>query len=494
MKKPTYTPILIIIFLFTVLSANCQSIDMKLSLNDVIIIAKKQSSDAIMAKHRFRNNYWEFQTYKASRKPSLALDGTIPNFNRSISQITQNDGTSIFKEIYTSSYSAGLSLNQNVGLTGGQIFMRSDLQRLDLLGDSIITTYASSPISIGFQQPIFGFNQFKWNKKIQPIKYSEAQKRFLEDVEQLSIKATELFFDMLIAQINFSMANINQANNDTMYKIAKGRYNYGKIAEDELLQMELQLLRSNTQVKQADLDLENATFLLKSFLAIKEKGSLELIPPTELFDYIVDSQKAIEEAKKNSSSTQNYERRLLEAKSTVEKAKRENGFNANLYTTYGLTQTASEISNAYNNPIDRQQVIFGFQVPILDWGQRKGKVKMAESNKELVFANVAQEKLDFGQRIYIQVMQFNMQKQQLEIAAKADTVGQKRYYVTKQRYLIGKIGITDLNIALNEKDAATRNYYSEMLNYWRSYYQLRKLTLYDFKYNMPLIFNFDDVK
>ena len=470
-----------------------QTSDLKLTLSDVIIIAKKQSSDAFMAKHRFRNSYWEYKTFTASRKPTLAFDGEIPNFNRSILQITQPDGTDIFTEIYSSSYSAGLSLTQNVGLTGGQVFMRSNLQRLDLLGDSTITTYASSPVTIGFQQPVFGFNQLKWNKKIQPVKYSEAQKRYLEDVEQLSIKATELFFDMLIAQINYSMAKVNQANNDTMFKIAQGRYNYGKIAEDELLQMELQLLTSNTQVKQADLNLENATFLLKSFLAIKEKGNIELLPPTELFDYSVDSQKAVEEARNNSSLTQNYERRLYEAERIVEKAKRENGFNANLYTSYGLTQTAIDIPNVYKNPIDQQQVVFGLQVPILDWGHRKGKVNMAESNKELVFANVAQEKLDFDQRIYIQVMQFNMQKQQLEIAAKADTVGQKRYYVTKQRYLIGKIGITDLNIALNEKDAATRNYYSEMLNYWKSYFQLRKLTLYDFKYNMPLVFVFDDM-
>ena len=63
-----------------------------------------------------------------------------------------------------------------------------------------------------------------------------------------------------------------------------------------------------------------------------------------------------------------------------------------------------------------------------------------------------------GQRSWISskiflldVDQFNLQKNQVEIAAKSDTVAQKRYEVTKQRFLIGKIAVLDLNDADSEK-------------------------------------------
>jgi hypothetical protein len=57
--------------------------------------------------------------------------------------------------------------------------------------------------------------------------------------------------------------------------------------------------------------------------------------------------------------------------------------------------------------------------------------------------------------------------------------------------LIGKIDVTDLNIALTEKDAATRSYLSRLNNYWTYFYTIRRFTLYDFEKNIPLAEDFD---
>ena len=81
-----------------------------------------------------------------------------------------------------------------------------------------------------------------------------------------------------------------------------------------------------------------------------------------------------------------------------------------------------------------------------------------------------------------------MQKNQTSIAAKADLVAQKRYEVTRQRYLIGKIAITDLNIAQTEKDAASKAYIEALRNYWVYFYTLRQLTHYDYFNNREIEF------
>ena len=65
----------------------------RLTLDDVIYIAKQQSPDAMIAKHRFRRSFWEYRSYKASYLPSLSLSGTLPNINNSINEITLPDGT-----------------------------------------------------------------------------------------------------------------------------------------------------------------------------------------------------------------------------------------------------------------------------------------------------------------------------------------------------------------------------------------------------------------
>ena len=113
--------------------------------------------------------------------------------------------------------------------------------------------------------------------------------------------------------------------------------------------------------------------------------------------------------------------------------------------------------------------------------------------QEVTRINVLQAEIDFEQEVMLQVLQFNLQDDQVRIAAKADTIAQNRYIVTKERFLIGNVVVTDLNIALTDKDAATRNYLTTLYNYWSYYFNIRKLTLFDFEVQAPLIEDFDSL-
>jgi hypothetical protein len=64
---------------------------------------------------------------------------------------------------------------------------------------------------------------------------------------------------------------------------------------------------------------------------------------------------------------------------------------------------------------------------------------------------IAQNEIGFEQQILTQVRKFVMFRQQILITKKSDQVEQKRYNVAQNRYLIGKIDITNLNIAPKER-------------------------------------------
>lgn len=102
------------------------------------------------------------------------------------------------------------------------------------------------------------------------------------------------------------------------------------------------------------------------------------------------------------------------------------------------------------------------------------------ANKKLTDYIIAQDEVNFEQDIITLVRQFELLRLQIEITKKSDEVAAERYNVAQNRYLIGKIDITNLNIALNEKDDAKRSYIAALKSFWNSYYQLRRLTLYDF--------------
>jgi outer membrane protein TolC len=194
---------------------------------------------------------------------------------------------------------------------------------------------------------------------------------------------------------------------------------------------------------------------------------------------------------KNNPEVIGRQRRLIEASRDVAQARGQRQ-NINLAASYGLSNSSSgNVSSVYNNPVSTQQLNIGISVPLIDWGQGRGKVKMAQSNQELVNIQVQQSQMDFEQNIYLQVMQFNLQNDQVLLAGKADTIGQKRYDVTKQRFLIGKIDVLNLNDALKEKDSAKRGYVDALRNYWNSFYTLRITTLYDFMKNQTLGEEFD---
>lgn len=483
--------ILISIMVLSAGFAYSQQISRKLTLMESIEIAKRQSPDALSAKNQFLTNFWEYRNFKANLLPRLSLQATVPQLTRAIESVIQPDGTSAFRERSLLNSSANLELRKNIGLTGGQIYLSSGLQIIDYLSSDNPTAYLSNPMILGFSQSLFTYNPFKWQKRIDPIKYNEARQKYLENVEQIAITTTNLFFNLLTTQIQKNIADIKMANYDTLYKIAIGRYNMGKIAENDLLQLELSLLKSQAEVEDINLQLYDRTFKLKSYLRLQDKEGLELVIPDQISYFTVDVDKAIELALNNQSKTLGFQRRLLEAEAQVENARKTDRFSANVFAQFGLTKSTEEIGQLYVDPIDQQLFTLGLQIPILDWGLAKGRIKVAQSNSELIKTAVEQEKIDFNLDIYLKVVRFNQQKIQLEIAAKSDTVAQKGYNVSKERYLIGKISITDLNIAQTDKDNSKISYLRTLQDYWTNYFDLRRTTLYDFVKNEGISVDFD---
>ena len=81
----------------------------------------------------------------------------------------------------------------------------------------------------------------------------------------------------------------------------------------------------------------------------------------------------------------------------------------------------------------------------------------------------------------LKYLQWQQLKNSVTLARKASEISVKRFRVSKRRFAIGKTSITDLNIAQSEKDLAVIGYYEALQAYWELFYELRKLTLYDFQ-------------
>ena len=479
------------------LNLHAQAVQRKLTLEDAIEMAKQQSPDALIAKQRFRSSYWQFKNFKGAYLPNVGLSATVPNIYRSISKATNTETQQeTFVPQQYSNYIGNLSISQKIGFSGGTIALNTGIQRIDnYYTDSTKTSYLTTPINISLDQPIFMYNPYKWDRKIQPMLYEMAKKKYLEDIEQINLAATTNFFNLLQAQIEKKIAKATLANYDTLYHIAQGRFQLGKIAQNELLTLKLRVLDGRAAVENVAMNLDKNLSLFKSFLRIKDTIPILLVPPEDITFINIDPNQAVELALSNSTKMLEFNQRELKAASNVNKAKMDGRFDARLRAEFGYNGTASTIPLSYKSPLDKEILTLGVTVPLLDWGVARGEIKIAESNQELELNKVDQEKIDFQREVYLKGVQFNMQKNLVMIKALSDTVAKENFEVTKGRYLIGKnVPITELNTAQTDTDAAQRDYYNALNTYWNTYFELRKLTLYDFIRKQPLQFNFNDVK
>ena len=473
--------IALILFLFvSIIGESQEKATLTLTLEETIKLAQSGAPDVLISQTLLSNNYWIFRSFEADYKPQLFFDATLPSLNRTINPITLPDGGIEFIPQSFLQNRASVSLNQRISKIGGTVFASTGLERIDFFGTNSSTSYLSNPITVGFSQPIFGFNRFKWDKKIAPLEFDLAKRSYSENMEAVATDAAGLFFQVYIAQISVSAAQKDLANADTLYRIAQGRFSVGKIAETDLLQVEISKMGADAALSQSTLDLQQSTENLRNFLGIKNQVDFNLVPPIEIPDFDIDADKALEYALKNRSDILDFERRKLVAEQNVDRAIGENGVDIRVSGQVGFSQTDPTFAGAYLSPLDQERLTLSLSVPIMDWGKAESERQIAESNLKVVQMQVEQDRINFEQNIRLRVQQLDLLRTQAKLAERTYEVSQKNFDITKKRYLIGKIGVTELNISIAEQDKRRRNYMNALRSFWLAHYEIRRLTLYDF--------------
>lgn len=478
-KKYLFICLLPFVFSFS----KVRSQETNLTLEEAIEMARHNSPDYRQAVNQAESSYWMFRNYRSRFLPQLRLLGTLPDYSTSTRRVVNPDGTESFQPQNQSFYSLDLGLSQNVPLTGGTFSVISNLERLDILSDPRSTEFSSVPFAISYTQNSVFYNPFRWQKEIEPLRYEESKREFVENIEQISLETIRQYFNLLAAQVQLNTAKINLANTDTLFKISEGRYNLGRIAENELLQMELSLLNARNAVSNAELNYQFSTQNLVRYLGLDKDAELRLSIPTDTLFFTINANEALTQAGDNREAVIEFRRRRLEAEEQVAQAKGENGLSLQLLANLGVSDNGPEISDVYHDLNNYQRLRLTLSIPLMDWGVAKSRKRMAQANLELAKQTIEREQLAFEQEIFQQTAQWNLQHDLLATATKAREIALKRYEITKQRYLIGKISITDLNLAQQEKDRAIETYIGALRNYWDSYHTMRRLTLYDFQQN-----------
>jgi outer membrane protein TolC len=458
---------------------------MAITLEQSVRMAHADGPAMVVARESYKSSLASFRSFRSSLYPQLRLQGNAPGYVRSISTVIQPDGSTLFTPQSQASSTLNLSLTQQIPFTGGEISFSSGLNRIDLFESNSIF-YRSTPLSVTFRQPLFQLNTIWWNAEAQNLGREIAARQWKEAREEIAGNVTDAFFAAYTATMNVENSRNNVQINDTLYQISIGRYNVGKIAENDLLQSELAALNARTSLSNALIELERAQKALAFTIGLPKGTPLRLVPPDGVPDLVLDVERALEEAQKNRSDITSIELQKVQAKRSVREAELRNGFSATLTANAGLNQRAGNVSDVYRGLLDQQQLSVSFSVPLIQWGAGSEEVEaaLAEQRRTESMSSIALNTLE--DNVYALVMQVRLLSDQVAISAKADTMARRRFEVSKDRYLIGKIDVTNLFLAQNEKDSAQRSRVQTMWDFWSAHYRLRRLTLYDFVESRPI--------
>jgi len=453
-----------------------------ITLEDAIKIAHENALDAFSAKRQYAVGFWEYRSFKARLLPKVNLDLQPFTFNRSfVQRYDPENNIDIYRQQRNLNNYGRLSIQQNIKATGGTVFISSTFNRFINFSDDVtVKSYNTTPVSIGLTQPLMAFNELKWQNRTASLEYEKAKKEYIQQQQELNIKTTSLFFELVLAYNKVQMTRENQRNARRLYAIGKKKYPLGTIERDDLLNLELETFTSNTDLAKAEQELQEIISQLQVFLDIEDftKFSPEL--PQIISSLKIDLDRAQKLARENNPELLNVDIQKINAERDLDRALKENRFDLSISAGYGLNQQAEEFANAYGNFLDQQMMSIQFNMPILDWGERKGNIQKARMNKELADIKNKQLENDLHQQLIQMVNNFNLQEDLVIVALKTRDIAKESYAITEKRFLTGKVDLLRLLTARRAWQMASEGFINSLQLYWEYYFGVQRITLYNF--------------
>jgi outer membrane protein TolC len=461
-----------------------------MTLEEAIALAQEHGHQARAARAAHQAARYRDNAFRDRLLPQLSLSGIVPSYNRSIMQVSRTDSTGsvvpAYQQQVVTTSSLGLQLTQKLPLTGGDLSVSSSLTRLTVTGQNSVQQWSSVPVTIGLRQDIFRPNTAAWDRREQNVQIEEQERAYRQAMEDVAVQTTGLFFADYAARKALDNAITNVAVNDTLYRLNTGRFQVGRIGENDLLQSQLALLRARTALDAARLEYERATAELRLGLGLPADRLLEVAVTPAVPDLEPDTSRAVAEAMRNAAAVSDAALADVQARRRITEAQLADGIGATVQASYGYNATAPSMRLAYQNPLEARQFVLGVELPLWQWGAHGAGVKAAEADRDRMADQSAATLEQLGLDAKFAALELSQARRNVALASVADSVAAKRFEVAYNRYVIGKITIDNLYIAQTEKDAALVQIVGGLRDYWLAYYRLRRVTLFDFVAGRPI--------
>lgn len=452
-----------------------------LRLNEVLHVYVLQSPVAQIEQKEHQNDLLQYENYRKGLLPSVSFSFNPVAFNRSLRLLqSPEDGSYSSVEDYANSSSAGITISQRIGFTGGSLQIGTNLSYLNEFSDKR-HSFTTSPFFVSYSQQLWGGRKlFLFDKKIQEAEHSISIKKYCSKISKIQEEALELFFIALSHQLESELTLLNSAANDTLLSIAKTKLTHGHITEYDYRQVELQTIELQLNYRLARKQYEESFRALCTYLGLERNNGRLILPDFDL-PSLIERQEVEYYVKQNNPTLTEQEVNRLEAEKDFFNAKMETRFNGNLSLNYGINQYAENFTDAYRHANKLQTVTLSFQIPIWQWGINRNKRKIARNTyqaRNLEIENIIRK---FRDEIEECTDNYNHSVGLWQLSERAYQLSREQYQLAIKSFALGHVSVYELTDALQKQHETMLQFYSAMRDTYAAYYRLRGMALYDFK-------------
>jgi len=478
------TSIILITFLFP---RTVQSQQKVYTFNDALEIAKENSPDIQQASLSLDRSQKLLDAERASLKSQFSLNVEPFGYyhNREFNPFFNQWNTT---ELTNSSIL--FTIAQPILLTDGTLALRNRASWQDAYsefqGEGTTETFSNN-LFIAYEQPIFTFNRLKLALNEVELDNENALLNYRIRVLLLERLLAQSFYSAYQNKMRLMIAQEDYKNRERSYQIIKNKVDAGLVAMEELLQAELDLTSSKSQVQNQQVLLDNSLDELKDLIGVSLFDEVTVVADITMDSVTVDLEKALQHGIANRYELRERNIDIELARNNLIRSTAVNEFRGDLSLSYGIIGTDNTLPGIYNNPTQNQQLSLSFEIPLWDWGERNSRIKASQVTIDKSQLSYAQQKnsIIIGIRqayrsLQNQVIQVELQRQNVKTA-------QLTYDINLERYKNGDLTSMDLNLVQNQLSQSQLDLINAMISYKMALIDLKIESLWDFEKNEPVV-------
>ena len=508
MNKRFVCKLLILIFassLFVITSVTAQQVR-TLTYEDAIEIALNRSYTVKSYEANLQAMEYSFDYYKAMFKPRIDFSMFAPSLDERVSPIQRPDGLPVYNS--TGMMRIGSNLRFTYMLpTGGNFALSSQLYRENLKTVLALQNYtelqtdqAYSSLSLSFDQPIFTTNTLQENLEEARYWYERSSSLFTRGQMDIIYNVTEGFYALFRATREVEIARDKLNNSEEAHRIAKLKYESGRIPEGDVLIAEVEMSQNRASLLEKVGDLEREKDNFKQFIGLDQDEDIQIITDLKYEAFEIDPDNAIEEAQKNRLEIYESELEIKLQEINIDRAERQREFKGEISAYYditGVSTTGSGSSrdlfeSSFDNFVDRppnRGIKLTFSYPVFDWGRGKSRVQQETVTLKEKNLSLENTKRTIVKEVKDIVRRVNEAANRLVIHEKNQEVARRSYEISRLRFENGDITSQELGREQERLAETQLQYLNAFITYQLSVNDLKRKTLWDFKNNRSYLIN-----